>query len=76
MRVKAMIGNYQLLTYFVVHFMPDPMREYSCSIKNCQEIENQICIKQDEGNHAASKCVNMTDQVVEWSDGTYNIEHF
>lgn len=70
LKFKASIGNYQLLTYFVVHLMPDPMREYSCSRKNCRELDSQVCIKQDEGNHAGSKCINMTDQVVEWSDGT------
>ena len=66
--LKTDIGKYELLAYFVIHFMPDPMRGYGCSLQNCIEEHNQVC--QLDKDYSA-KCVDVADNVVEWSDGAY-----
>jgi len=59
--LKASFGNYHVKTYFVAHFMPDPMSQYACEITNeeaeegndqpqeasssCREWDNRICQK-------------------------------
>jgi len=65
--LKADIGSYELLAYFVIHLMPDPMRGYGCSLVGCSEEENQVCEIGQDGNGV---CTNIADNVVDWSDVT------
>lgn len=61
---KADLGYYDALVYFVVHFMPDPLRKLGCSKANCSELDNHVC--QDR-----SACVTTESNIVQWSDGTF-----
>ena len=65
--LKTDIGSYELLAYFVVHFMPDPMRGYGCSLKDCIEEHNQVC---ELGSDGTNVCNDIAGNVVDWSDGT------
>ncbi len=70
--IKAFsVGHYELLVYFVVHIMPDPMRGYGCSLPPsiCSEKENQVCLEHDTDQEAKQECVDMTNATVPWSDG-------
>jgi len=58
---KADLGFYNVMAFLVVHLMPDPLRFLGCTKKNCSEVDNQVCQKQNE-------CANVETQVVEWSD--------
>ena len=64
--LKADIGSYELMAYFVIHFMPDPMSAYRCSLDLCDELENNVCVVSSSND----TCQSMQDHVVEWSDGT------
>ena len=64
--LKTDIGSYELLAYFVVHFMPDPMRGYGCSLADCVEEHNQVCTI---GSDYAGSCSGIPGEVVDWSDG-------
>ena len=70
--LKTDIGSNELLAYFVVHFMPDPMRGYGCSLKDCIEEQNQVCEVVGDGGTNDHVCSDMTGKVVDWSDGTYS----
>jgi len=69
--LKADIGSYELMAYFVIHFMPDPMSAYACSIQSCHELENNICVlnSDDQDTNTTDRCESMDDSIVEWSDG-------
>jgi len=72
--MKASIGHYEMLTYFVVHLIPNPMRQYSCSLKDCNEIDNQVCEKilvknkNKKGQKMTEQCKCMDDGIMDWSD--------
>jgi hypothetical protein len=73
--LKADIGSYELMAYFVIHFMPDPMSAYRCALDLCDELENDVCVMSgsndaDSSTNMENKCQRMQDSVVEWSDGT------
>jgi hypothetical protein len=73
--LKADIGSYELMAYFVIHFMPDPMSAYRCSLDLCDELENNVCVMSssdhaDSSTNMDNKCQKMQDSIVEWSDGT------
>ena len=64
--LKTNVGSYELLAYFVVHFMPDPMRGYGCTLKDCIEEHNQVCeVKQDSNDPV---CSNLAGHMIDWSD--------
>jgi len=72
--LKTDIGSYELLAYFVIHFMPDPMRGYGCSLEGCIEQHNQIC---EVGNTDADgvdgytqSCNDIAGNIIDWSDVT------
>eukprot|EP00979_Chaetoceros_neogracilis_P002221 scaffold387_cov266-Chaetoceros_neogracile.AAC.13 len=64
--LKTDIGSYELMAYFVIHLMPDPMRGYSCSLNDCKEIENKACMLDSRGD---GECTPIADSVLDWSDG-------
>lgn len=68
--LKTSIGSYELSAYFVIHFMPDPTREYACTLLNCSEWENRICHWNQEKK--VKDCVDLstttTDQLLDWGD--------
>ena len=80
--VMGSFGNYQVVAYFVVHFMPDPMAQYSCQLMNCKEQDNDICQRKSKNynnqneidNNNNNKrmedleCHQMQDIVSDWSD--------
>lgn len=63
--LKADIGSYELLAYFVVHIMPDPMRGNGCSLPDCLEEENRICVLDDNNKPL---CQDMAGNVLNWAD--------
>lgn len=72
--IKTEIGSYELEAYFVIHFMPDPMRGYSCSLDDCSEFENNACMLNDSGDGV---CKKISETVLDWSDGAYfNLQNF
>lgn len=64
--LKADIGSYELMAYFAIHIMPDPMRAYECSLPNCSEFENKACVLDKNGDPS---CTELTDTILDWSDG-------
>jgi hypothetical protein len=66
--LKTDIGSYELSAYFVIHFMPDPTREYACTLPNCSEFQNHIC-KWDM-NTKKKQCIDLTtsNESLDWSD--------
>jgi len=64
--LKSDIGKNELLAYSTLYFMPDAMRGYGCSLENCREDMNNICMFEDSSQDAV--CKNMADSVVDWSD--------
>jgi hypothetical protein len=64
--LKTDIGNYELMAYFVIHIMPDPMRGYACSLEDCLEINNQACMFNDKGE---KECQDIANTLMDWSDG-------
>lgn len=72
--LKTDIGSNELLAYFVVHFMPDPMRGYGCSLENigCQEEQNKVCEIVGTSSPGADSqgqvCNDIPGNVVDWSD--------
>ena len=46
------------------------MRGYGCSLENCREDMNNICMFDDNSQDAV--CKNMADSVVNWSDGEFS----
>lgn len=67
--IKSSVGDYKAVAYFVVHFMPDPMRGHGCELKGCREIDNEICARSINRKDENETCVSMEDTVMEWSDG-------
>jgi len=65
--LKADIGSYELMAYFAIHFMPDPMRAFACSLPNCSEFENKACVLDKNGDPS---CTELTDGILDWSDVT------
>ncbi len=69
--IKADIGSYELMAYFTLHIMPDPMRTYSCALDGCSEEKNQACMMEEEGvDNYRPTCKNLPDTVMDWGDGT------
>ena len=69
--LKANIGSYELMAYFVIHLMPDPMSNYRCSINQCDELENKVCVMGEYNvTTTGNTCENMDEHVTDWSDGT------
>lgn len=82
--LKTDIGSYELLAYFVVHFMPDEMRGYGCSLEDCIEEHNQVCEVggagdgdgdgdgngNGDGDDYTKVCSDLAGKVVNWSDLT------
>ena len=68
---KASIGRYDLLAYFSVHIMPDPMRGYGCELDSCQEMDNHVCMSTPLPSSFGSQeaCVATDSEVINWSDG-------
>jgi hypothetical protein len=67
------------MAYFVIHFMPDPMSVYQCSIDSCSELNNKVCVYEDETSSESpkdtsleTKCESMEKNLVPWSDGKKN----
>jgi hypothetical protein len=60
------IGYYKGRAYVIMHLMPDPMQARSCELKECAELSNHVCQKQNDGKE---ECVSTETSVVEWSDG-------
>mmetsp|Transcript_22100 Transcript_22100/g.39831 ORF Transcript_22100/g.39831 Transcript_22100/m.39831 type:complete len:457 (-) Transcript_22100:283-1653(-) len=69
--LKADIGSYEMLAYFTIHFMADPMRGYGCSLKDCHESTNHVCVTNKNTDHVPT-CVDMAadDSLIDWSDVT------
>jgi hypothetical protein len=80
------LGRYEVMAYFVVHFVPDPTRPTACSDNDimhdgdvkCREWDNRYCqVTHEELKHAQPRCFNMTDPhiISSWSDVSayYNI---
>lgn len=65
--LKADIGSYELLAYFVIHFMPNPLRGYGCSLSDCNEDLNQVCEK-TALLHNKPTCQTMLNNSLQWSD--------
>jgi hypothetical protein len=63
--LKTDIGSYELMAYFVIHLMPDPMRGYACSLDDCSEVENNACVLNKRGDGV---CQDIADNVLDWSD--------
>jgi len=63
--LKTDIGSYELMAYFVIHIMPDPMRGYACSLDDCLEINNQACMWNDQGE---KECRDIANTLFDWSD--------
>ena len=59
-----------LTAYFVAHFMPDPRRAHSCSLTDCEEVNNHVCVITGDGEGRAKKdCQNIAEEHdVSWSD--------
>lgn len=63
------LGRYEVMAYFVVHFVPDPTRQNACpedddnnNNNNCREWDNMYCQNtHEERKHSQPKCFNMTD---------------
>mmetsp|Transcript_12569 Transcript_12569/g.29137 ORF Transcript_12569/g.29137 Transcript_12569/m.29137 type:complete len:90 (-) Transcript_12569:960-1229(-) len=68
--MKASFGDYKLVAYFTVHFMPNPMRQYGCELKGCKEMDNRVCMRHIDRNAETQECTDMEGNVVDWSDGT------
>ena len=71
--LKTSIGDYELMAYFVIHFMPDPSRNNQCTLENCNEYENKICQLSRHSQVKENKsCMNLSetgsDDVSTWSD--------
>lgn len=67
--IKASVGDYKVVAYFVVHFMPNPMRGYGCELAGCKEIDNDICVRDVVLNGESDYCTSMEGKVIDWSDG-------
>jgi len=63
--LKTDIGSYELMAYFVIHLMPDPMRGYTCSLDDCKEVENKACVLNAHGD---GECKDIADTLLDWSD--------
>ncbi len=50
----------------------DPLRENSCDLPGCAEVNNSFCIYEDDSSspNLVKRCKNMADSVSSWSDGT------
>lgn len=69
--LKTDIGSYELSASFVIHLMPDPTRGYGCTLPDCNEVKNQVCLiedGQDESGFGESVCENIAGNIVDWSD--------
>jgi len=66
--LKTDIGSYELMAYFVIHLMPDPMRGYTCSLDDCEEVENKACVLNAHGD---GECKDIADTLLDWSDGKF-----
>mmetsp|Transcript_12571 Transcript_12571/g.29142 ORF Transcript_12571/g.29142 Transcript_12571/m.29142 type:complete len:318 (-) Transcript_12571:200-1153(-) len=66
--MKASFGDYKLVAYFTVHFMPNPMRQYGCELKGCKEMDNRVCMRHIDRNAETQECTDMEGNVVDWSD--------
>ena len=69
--MKALVGPYEMSAYFIVHLMPDPLRGYGCQKDKCTELVNHVCVELDDRNSFSTKCVDMQDGEITWSDGSY-----
>ena len=67
--MKALVGPYEMSAYFIVHLMPDPLRGYGCQKDKCTELENHVCVELDDRNSFSTKCVDVQDGEIAWSDG-------
>jgi hypothetical protein len=68
-RMKALVGPYSMEAYFIVHLMPDPLRGYGCQQDKCTELENHVCVEHDDRNTFSTRCVDLQDGEIAWSDG-------
>lgn len=66
--LKTDIGSYELSAYFVIHFMPDPTREYACTLSDCSEFQNHVCKWNMETKK--KQCIDLTtsSELLDWSD--------
>lgn len=67
--MKALVGPYEMSAYFIVHLMPDPLRGYGCQKDKCTELDNRVCVELDDRNSFSTKCVDVQDGEIAWSDG-------
>lgn len=72
--MKALVGPYSMEAYFIVHLMPDPLRGYGCHLDECNELENHVCVEHDDGNAFSTKCVDLQDREIAWSDGAFCVQ--
>ena len=69
-KLKSFVGDYQLLAYFVVHLMPNPMRGHGCNLgEECNEIDNQVCMRHIGRYVEHPQCHSMEDRIIDWADG-------
>jgi len=61
-----------MTAFFVAHFMPDPRRAHGCSLINCSEVDNNVCmVHYESANKLPNKCHDIArEKDVAWSDGT------
>ena len=75
-KASADVGYYELETYMVIHFMPDPLRSLGCFVQNCSELENKVCQNNNNngsgGDGTAKTCIDTETNIAEWSDGKNN----
>lgn len=59
-----------LSAYFLVHFMADPRKSHGCSLADCSEVDNQVCMMEaDPEGIIHDRCQEIAKQTdVSWSD--------
>jgi len=62
------IGDYGFEAHLVMHIVCDPMKQYSCSLEECNEIENKMCAKPIHNVKADNECMGIENNIADWSD--------
>ena len=62
--------GYALKAEYILHITCDNMRVNSCSLPDCSEMDNQVCIRNVlKGFKEKPECHNMERTLSDWSDG-------
>jgi len=69
-RIKSNFGLYEIDMNFVIYLMGDPLRENSCELPDCAELNNSFCRYENDSGSGPPICENMATNISNWSDGS------